>query len=294
MTSRMTYRQGILRSSGGSSTRPSGRPAGQRTAWHRRALPSIVTFASTVIGLVLAVASAPAASAAPVALAAPGDLAGWTQDFVDDFNGSLNTSRWGRYESSAPSSSKLLSEYDAANVYTSNGSMVLRTRNAGGGDWRSAGVSSAPGFSATAGKWAVRAKFDRGYGIWYSFLLYPKGGGWPPEVDIAEGTAGGPRVMSTFHWSTANLTDSRFNYGVDMTQWHTYGVVLSTGTLQFTIDGVVWATMNNSASPRIPMWLGIQAGAKACPGSTGECVSSTKTPTDSKIYIDWVSHWKAG
>jgi len=249
----------------------------------------VVALAGTVIGLVLSMVNAPAASAE----AAPSGMSGWTRDFVDDFNGPLNTARWGRYESSSPSSSKMLSEYDAANVYTSNGSMVLRTRDAGGGDWRSAGVSGAPGFSATAGKWAMRAKFDRGYGIWYSFLLYPKGGGWPPEVDIAEGTAGGPRIMSTFHWSGANLTDSRFKYGVDMSQWHTYGVVLSSGKLQFTIDGVVWATMLNSASPRIPMWLGLQAGVKACPGSTGECVSSSQTPKDSKIYIDWVAHWKA-
>ena len=222
--------------------------------------------------------------------AAPGNLTGWTRDFVDDFN-YLNTNVWGRYESSN-NGGGLLSEYDQANVGVSNGMMFLRTYNAGGNDWRSGGVSSAKGFSASKGKWAMRAKFDRAYGIGYAFLLMPKGGGWPPEVDIAEGTAGGPRVMSTLHWSSSNFTDSRSNYSVDTTHWHTYGVIMSDNKLEFTVDGKVWTTINNSAAPRGLMWIGFQAGAKApISTATGEVVGA-QTPKDSRIYIDWVAHWK--
>jgi len=222
--------------------------------------------------------------------AAPGNLTGWARDFVDDFN-SLNTNVWGAYESSN-NGGGLLSEYDRSNVAVSNGMLSLRTYNAGGNDWRSGGVSSAKGFSASKGKWAIRARFDRAYGIGYAFLLMPKGGGWPPEVDIAEGTSGGPRVMSTLHWSSINYTDSRSNYSVDTTQWHTYGVVMSDNKLEFTVDGKVWTTINNSASPRGLMWIGFQAGAKApISTATGEVVGS-QTPKDSRIYIDWVAHWK--
>ena len=232
------------------------------------------------------------ANAAPVRAAAPGDFPGWTQDFVDDFNGPLDTARWSRYESST-NQIGMLSKYNRANVYTENGTMVLRTYTAGGDAWRAAGVSGNPGFAAAQGKWVIRARFDRAPGIGYAFLLYPRGGGWPPEVDIAEGTAGGPQIMSTLHWSTANLTDSRFKAGVDMTQWHTYGVILSDGKVQFTVDGAVWTTIDNPNSPRMPMWLGLQTGAKAnVSGVTGEIVTSA-TPREARIYVDYVAHWKS-
>lgn len=233
-----------------------------------------------------------AAGATPFVATAPGNMAGWTQDFVDDFGGPLNTATWSRYESTT-NQANMLSEYDRTNVYTENGNMVLRTYNAGGVDWRAGGVSANPGFAAAQGKWVIRARFERAPGLGYAFLLYPRGGGWPPEVDIAEGTAGGPRVMSTLHWSPSNLTDSRFKSGIDMSKWHTYGVILSDDKVQFTIDGAVWTTINNTGSPRMPMWIGLQTGAKASvPGATGEVVDGT-TPQEARIYVDYVAHWKA-
>jgi hypothetical protein len=261
--------------------RPARRGFGRsslRSIWLRVTLPVMVAISLLV-------------APGTVANAAPANLPGWTRDFVDDFD-RLNTAVWGVYESSN-NGGGLLSEYDTSNVAVSGGMMSIRTYNAGGNDWRSGGVSSAKGFSAAKGKWAMRAKFDRAYGIGYAFLLMPKGGGWPPEVDIAEGTAGGPRVMSTLHWSASNFTDSRSNYTVDMTLWHTYGVVLSDNKAQFTIDGAVWTTINNANVPRVPMWIGFQAGAKApISTATGEVVGA-KTPQTSKIYIDWVAHWRA-
>ena len=249
------------------------------------------TIGASVIAVLFGTVVAPAAQAATEVVDSPGHLPGWNQDFVDNFDSGLNTGVWGRYETDSPTQGKA-SEWDAANAFTENGSLVIRTHDAGGGDWRSGGVSSGPGFAAAQGKWAVRAKFDRAYGVSYAFLLYPQGGGWPPEVDFAEGVSGGDYVMSTLHWSSANLTDSRFNHDVDMTQWHTYGVILSDDKVEFTVDGSVWTTIDNHGSPRIPMWLGLQAGAKHCAGSTGECLSSS-TPKDSQITIDWAAHWTA-
>jgi len=254
----------------------------------RRALIFSLT---ALVSMTTPLVAAPSASAAPGQIDAPADMPGWTRDFVDDFKTPINTALWGRYESSTPPAGKL-AEWDLANVNNIDGSMVIRTYNAGGIDWRSGGASSGRGFSATQGKWAIRAKFDRAQGVSYAFLLYPQGGGWPPEIDIAEGTAGSNSIMSTFHWSPSNLRDSRFKTGVDMTKWHTYGVILSDNKIQFTIDGGVWTTINNSASPRVPMWLGMQTGVKACPTDIGECVGPA-TPTDSNVYIDWVAHWSA-
>ncbi len=222
--------------------------------------------------------------------AAPTAISGWRLDFVDNFNGSLNTAVWGRYGGGGPTA-RSLSSYDSANIYTAAGSMVLRTHRVNG-VWTSGGVSAGRGFSAKQGKWAFRARFERAYGVGFAFLLFPKGGGWPPEVDMAEGTAGGPRVMSVLHYDADDKQKIFFRYGVDMTKWHTYGAILKGTKLSFTIDGVVTNSFTTAGVPNIPMWFAVQAGAKNCAVSTGECTTSS-TPLDSHIYIDWVAHYAA-
>jgi hypothetical protein len=226
---------------------------------------------------------------------APRTLPGWTADFADDFK-TLDTSVWGRYAGGPPVGA--VSKYQLANASVNNtahvddGVLELSTIKTPSG-WTSAGLSSGRGFWATQGKWAIKAKFDRAPGVGYAFLLFPKGGGWPPEVDIAEGTAGGPHVMSTLHWGTsANHQQSqRWLRGLDMSKWHTYGVTLSDGLVEFTVDGRVWSRIENPNSPTVPMWIGLQAGVKKCTEISGECLSPA-TPSASTIQVDWVAHYK--
>jgi beta-glucanase (GH16 family) len=229
---------------------------------------------------------------------APRTLPGWQPDFIDNFAGtSLNTNVWGRYQGGAPAGS--LAVYQPANItvdhtmQADDGVLKLTTKKVNG-QWTSAGMSSGRGFSAAQGKWVIKAKFQRAPGVSYNFLLLPKGGGWPPEVNIAEGTAGGPHIMGVTHYGTAsnNQQVQRWLKGVDMTKWHTYGVVIGNGKVSFTLDGHAWGVVENSAAtPTVPMWLGIQAGVKNCAVSTGECLSAA-TPTSSSIMIDWVAHYR--
>jgi hypothetical protein len=226
---------------------------------------------------------------------APTAVSGWKADFVDNFSGSLNTKVWGRYTSGVPAGT--LSTYSSGNVgvntglQANDGVLQVTTKKVGTG-WTGAGVSSSPGFSATQGKWVIKAKFDRAYGIGYAFLLMPKGGGWPPELDIIEGTMGGPHLMSTYHYGTSSnhLQVQRWRKGVDMTKWHTYGVTMTAGKISYTLDGREWASVAMSG-PTKPMWLGIQTGVKNCAKSTGECLSAS-TPTTAKISVDWVAHYR--
>ena len=51
---------------------------------------------------------------------------------------------------------------------------------------------------------------------------------------------------------------------VDLTQWHTLGVVWTPGRLVYTIDGRNWATVANANVPSTPMVLDIQTQAWAC------------------------------
>ncbi|MBA8793372.1 hypothetical protein FHX74_000977 [Friedmanniella endophytica] len=228
---------------------------------------------------------------------APTSVPGWTADFVDNFNGPLNVKTWGRYFGGTPTGT--VSSYDATNAAVTlnptnptDGIFQLNTHFANG-QWSSAGMSSDRGFSAVGGKWVIKAKFDRAYGVGYAFLLYPHGGAWPPEVDFAEGTFGGPSIMATLHYGSAqqNFQIQRWLTKVDMTQWHTYGVIIGANQIDYTIDGRVWGTVQTENTPKVPMWLGVQAGVKDCARSTGECLSSA-TPTSSNISIDWIAHYK--
>jgi len=74
--------------------------------------------------------------------------------------------------------------YQQSNAFTSGGLLTLRTQYANGA-WSSAGMSSGDFYSASGGRWEIRAKFPVAKGIGYVFLLYPDDGSWPPEVDIA-------------------------------------------------------------------------------------------------------------
>jgi len=226
---------------------------------------------------------------------APRSMKGYKADFIDNFT-TLNTGVWGRYQGGAPAGShatyKPENAYIDKTVQKGDGVLQLQTKRVNGA-WSTAGPSSGRGFWATQGKWVIKAKFDRAYGVGYAFLLYPKGGGWPPEIDIAEGTAGGPSIMSTFHYGTAKnrKQQQRWLRKVNMSKWHTYGVTVTPGKIVFTLDGPQTSVIKSTATPKIPMWIGLQAGVKDCKKSTGECLSS-KTPSSSKISIDWIAHYK--
>ena len=226
---------------------------------------------------------------------APRSMKGYKADFIDNFT-TLNTGVWGRYQGGAPAGSHAV--YRPANAYIDkkvqkgDGVLQIQTKKVNG-RWTTAGMSSGRGFWATLGKWVIKAKFDRAYGVGYAFLLYPKGGGWPPEIDIAEGTAGGPSIMSTFHYGTTKTPKQKQRWlrGVNMSKWHTYGVNVTSGRIAFTLDGRVTSVIKNKATPKVPMWIGLQAGVKNCKKSTGECLSS-RTPSSSKISVDWIAHYK--
>lgn len=269
------------------------RPSRSRSHNRRRWLA--VALSAVVLGSLPATAtSAPQLEVDRYHPQAPRAVSGWRADFVEEFQGPLDVEVWGRYHGGPQVGTH--SSYDRANAYVDQGVQVddgvlqLTTRKTDG-SWTSAGLSSGRGFSATQGKWVIKAKFDRAPGVGYAFLLYPKGGGWPPEIDIAEGTMGGKHIMSTFHHGPNNTQEQRWLHGLDMTKWHTYGVIIDGDVIEFTVDGRTWGTVTHENTPRIPMWIGMQAGVKDCAQSTGECLSDA-TPMSSNISVDWIAHYE--
>jgi len=119
------------------------------------------------------------------------------------------------------SSASRLSTWSRDNVYTQFGDLLINTINTNG-VWTSGGLSSGRGDVRTQGQWLIGAKSDRAPGIGDVFLLDPSNGGWPPEVDIAEGSAGQPRMMSVLHYDANNKQVITY-LTVDISQWHTHG-----------------------------------------------------------------------
>ena len=149
----------------------------------------------------------------------PPAFSGWKVDWSDNFTTPLEASKWARYGygGQAPGQGGM-GVYQQSNAFTSNGNLVLRTQYENGA-WSSAGLSSGDFYSASGGRWEIRAKFPVAKGIGYVFLLWPDDGTWPPEIDLAEGRVKGPQVMSTYHWGAANNRDSQFLNNSTMSAW---------------------------------------------------------------------------
>jgi hypothetical protein len=228
-------------------------------------------------------------SASPSGQAMPsGDLPGWKQVFADDFTGaSLNQAAWGPY--SGQPGGDPGGWWDPSHVVVRNGVLELQNyRDAAFGNrWVSGGVSSAPALKQTYGKYLVRFRIDQGNGIAGIALLWPSGGGWPPEIDFAE-DGGGSRshTTATLHYASTNEQIQR-SVSADFSQWHTIGVEWTPGLLTYTLDGAPWATVAGAAVPAEPMEMDLQTQAGTCGDRWAPCPDAS-TPAQVTMQVDWV------
>ena len=195
--------------------------------------------------------------------------------FYDDFSGgSLNSRKWTKYDGG---------DRRAENAFVRNGNLVLRTQNSGG-HWTAAGVTSAKALKRTYGRYTIRAKFERGWGIRAVALLWPAGGGWPPEVDFYEISANDPgrrQNIFTNHYQPGNQMEHREVHR-NFTRWHRVAVWWKPGKLVWRIDGRNVGAIH-SHIPHQDMWLGLQTAA----GGT-EAGPNGSTPRRVDFVIDWV------
>lgn len=223
-------------------------------------------------------------TAATVAAAAPSDgrparsgasTAVWKRVFSDSFSGdSLDTSKWGVYGQNQRS---------ASNTFVTNGHLVLRTTRINGA-WKAAGVSSARALEQTYGRYVIRARLDKAVGTRAVALLWPAGGGWPPEIDFYE--IGGQQAARTKnyltnHYSASNLMQHDVATA-DFSDWHRIAVTWSPKRIVYRTDGVVTAVQSGH-SPSTKMWLGLQSAV-----GTGDEAPDASTPDDVDFVVDWV------
>jgi beta-glucanase (GH16 family) len=211
---------------------------------------------------------------------------GWTQTFYDDFNDDrLDTSVWGPYDGKPANDT--ISLWSPSQVFLQDGKLVLRSSYADG-RWTTGGIGQKT--TQQYGKWLVRYRVEPGKGVLYVLLLYPSGGGWPPEIDFAEDHGGGERgsIMGVTHWGAENHQIIKVKKA-DFSQWHTAGVIIEPGKVSYLLDGKVWGTVTGAQkAPSDPMWLGIQTQVNSCLGPNCKAAG---TPGTVDLEVDWVARY---
>ena len=222
---------------------------------------------------------------------------GWQIDYFEGFDSSIKQTKWVQYGWGDPAVGHgCMGVMSQRNSFTRDGKLIIRTQYENG-QWSTGGAASGDVFTASRGRWEVRAKFPKAKGVGYAFLLWPKDEGWPPEIDFAEGRVNGPRVEATYHWDSDNKQQQVFLDNHDMNGWHTYGVIVEKDHIIFTLDGKEWGRINHPNVTDKQMFLGVQAGAMNPNGinkhteTVDSGVPNPLTPAVADIEIDYVAHY---
>ena len=222
---------------------------------------------------------------------------GWQIDYFEGFDSSIKQTKWVQYGWGDPAVGHgCMGVMSQRNSFTRDGKLVIRTQYENG-QWSTGGAGSGDVFTASRGRWEVRAKFPKAKGVGYAFLLWPKDEGWPPEIDFAEGRVNGPRIEATYHWDPDNKQKQAFLDNHDMHGWHTYGVIVEKDYMIFTLDGKEWGRINHPDVTDKQMFLGVQAGAMDPNGinkhteTVDGSAPNPLTPAVADIEVDYVAHY---
>ena len=229
-------------------------------------------------------ASAPSGYAPPAANA----MAGYTQSYVTDFNGSSLPSGW--YTYSGQPGGDPGSQWGSSHVSVSGGILTLNAFQdpAYGGEWVTGGLCQC-GVARTYGAYFVRSRVT-GAGPTQVELLWPANNTWPPEIDFSEtsGGTGGSTASDIWASSGSSRSQVQSHVSIDMTAWHTWGVIWTPTTITYTVDGRVWGEVANSGSiPSIPMTLDIQQQTWCSSGYA--CPSAPQS-----MQVNWVAEYAPG
>lgn len=211
-------------------------------------------------------------------------LAGYSQSYVTDFSGSTLPSGWNTY-SGAPGGDSG-AQWASSHVSVGGGLLQLTTSQDSNynNEWVAGGLCQC-GVSMTYGAYFVRSRLT-GAGPTAVELLWPVANVWPPEIDFNETGGGASSTSATIHYSSANDQIQR-TLNIDMTQWHTWGVIWTPSSVTYTVDGKVWATVTGAAAiSNQAMTLDLQQQTW--------CSSGWACPTSSQsMLVDWVAEYRS-
>ena len=203
---------------------------------------------------------------------------------MNDFTGTSLPAGWGAY-SGQPGGDAGAQWGGVSHAVVSDGMLQLKTFQdpAYGDEWVTGGVCQC-GRSQTYGAYFVRSRVT-GAGPTNVELLWPVAPVWPPEIDFNETGGATVGTSATVHWGPGNQQDQRSDHTVDMTQWHTWGVIWTPTSITYTVDGVVFGTVTTCLGDPQP-------GHDARPPAADLVQLGLRLPhRPQSMDIDWVAEY---
>ncbi len=223
----------------------------------------------------------------PSALAPPGPgaLPGYRLAYVTDFSGASIPPGWDVF-TGIPGGDPG-GHFGVSHTRVTAGVLELLTyRNPAYHDrWVTGGICQC-GRARVYGAYFVRSR-QSGPGPNEVQLLWPLTNRWPPEIDFNETGGSATSTTTSVHFGAHN-TVLRSGVRVDMTAWHTWGVVWTPSEILFVVDGRVFGRVSDPAAiPRVRMTLDFEQRAM--------CSLHRQCPTaPEQMEVDWVAEYVPG
>ncbi len=250
-------------------------------------LPVTTTTTATVAGLPYPVGDVSGSEPSGMAPPSGSALTGYRQSYVTDFGGTSLPNGWSSY--SGKPGGDPGAQWADSHVKVEGGLLSLNTfqDSAYGGEWVAGGLCQC-GVSHTYGAWFVRSRVT-GAGPTNVELLWPSASVWPPEVDFNETSGVSTGTSATTIWAISGSSRSQVQsrLSVDMTLWHTWGVIWTPTAITYTVDGRAWGTVNTASEiPNQAMWLTLQQQTWCSSGFA--CPSAPQS-----MQVDWVAEYNS-
>lgn len=115
-------------------------------------------------------------------------------------------------------------------------------------------------------------------------LLWPASNTWPPEIDFNETGGSATSTSSSVHFGKTNHVVQR-HVDINMTLWHTWGVIWTPSFIEYTVDGRIWGIVQDASEvPHTKMTLDFE--------QRQECEENRQCPTaPESMQIDWVAEY---
>lgn len=220
----------------------------------------------------------------PSGLAPPGPhaLSGYQLRYVTDFTGTKLPTGWEVF-TGIPGGDPG-GQFGSAHVVVNHGMLLLNTwkDTKYGGKWVTGGLSQY-GVAAVYGAYFIRSRVT-GVGPNEVQLLWPADNTWPPEIDFNESGRGDSTTTATVHWGKLD-TIEQHSIRIDLTEWHTWGVIWTAHSIIFAVDGHAWADVTKPAAiPRLPMNLDLEQRSMCSLGF--DCPTAPES-----MQVDWIAEY---
>jgi outer membrane protein OmpA-like peptidoglycan-associated protein len=219
----------------------------------------------------------------------PTGFPGFVETYVSDFTGTTIPPGWTTFAGTDNVDPDTGEQFAPTHDVVGSGVLSINTWKdpAYGDEWVTGGICRCQD-SHVYGAYFVRSR-QTGPGPTGVDLLWPTTNTWPPEIDFNETVGVTNATTATVIWGDAGgeRQQSQVSLDIDMTQWHTWGVIWTPTSILFTVDGNVWGQFDvPSEIPNVPMTLHLQ--------SQTWCQYNYACPTaPQSTVVDWVAEFSA-